>query len=45
MEIVQRLNSEGRTIIPASHDPLVHQADAVSAIVRMQDGRIEEEAA
>jgi putative ABC transport system ATP-binding protein len=45
MEIVQRLNSEGRTIILASHDPLVHRADAVSAIVRMRDGRIEEEAA
>jgi putative ABC transport system ATP-binding protein len=45
MEIVQRLNSEGRTIILASHDPLVHRADAISAIVRMRDGRIEEEAA
>ncbi len=44
MEIIQGLNSEGKTIILASHDPLVHQAGAVSAIVRMRDGKIEETA-
>jgi len=42
MEIVQQLNREGRTIILASHDPLVHQAEWISAVVMMRDGRVEE---
>jgi putative ABC transport system ATP-binding protein len=44
MEIVKKLNSEGKTVILASHDPLVHQARMVDEIVRIRDGRIEEAA-
>jgi putative ABC transport system ATP-binding protein len=41
MEIMQGLNREGKTIILASHDPIVYESDMVSTTVMMRDGWIE----
>ncbi|ABC80217.1 ABC transporter ATP-binding protein [Anaeromyxobacter dehalogenans] len=40
MEIVRGLKAEGKTVVVASHDPLVYAADCVDRVVRMRDGRI-----
>ncbi|ACL63827.1 ABC transporter related [Anaeromyxobacter dehalogenans 2CP-1] len=40
MEIVRGLKAEGRTVVVASHDPIVYAADCVDRVVRMRDGRI-----
>lgn len=41
METMRRLKGEGKTIILASHDPLVYESDVVDRVVGMRDGRIE----
>ncbi len=41
MEIMNRLHREGRSIIIASHDPIVYESAVVDRIVEMRDGRIE----
>ena len=38
MEIMRGLRDEGRTLIFASHDPLVYESDLIERIVRMRDG-------
>ncbi|MBI5580569.1 MAG: ABC transporter ATP-binding protein [Deltaproteobacteria bacterium] len=38
--IMERLNAEGKTIIIASHDPLVYESGMVSRVVEMRDGEI-----
>ncbi|NTV42779.1 MAG: ABC transporter ATP-binding protein [Syntrophobacteraceae bacterium] len=40
MEIVRDLKREGKTVIVASHDPIVHDSDTIDGIVEMRDGRI-----
>ena len=40
MEIMKRLKAEGKTILIASHDPIVHEAEAVDRMVGMRDGKI-----
>jgi putative ABC transport system ATP-binding protein len=40
MEIMRGLRAEGRTLIFASHDPLVYESDLIERIVRMRDGRV-----
>jgi len=40
MEIMAGLNREGRTIIMASHDPIVYESTLVDRIVEMRDGKI-----
>ena len=42
MEIVARLNKSGKTVIIASHDPLVCDSPVVDRVVMMRDGRIED---
>ncbi|HAD04892.1 MAG: ABC transporter ATP-binding protein [Desulfuromonadales bacterium GWD2_61_12] len=42
MEIIATLRSEGRTVVIASHDPLVYAAPGVDAVVVVRDGRIGE---
>ena len=32
--------AQGKTIIIASHDPLVHDSEIVDSVVQMRDGRI-----
>jgi putative ABC transport system ATP-binding protein len=45
MSIVGRLKEQGRTVVIASHDPLVYEAPVVDRVVSMRDGRIEGPAA
>jgi len=40
MEIMGKLNQEGKTILMASHDPLVHESPLVHRVIEMRDGRI-----
>ncbi len=40
LEIVERLNSEAKTILIASHDPLIYESSLVDRVVAMRDGRI-----
>jgi putative ABC transport system ATP-binding protein len=43
MDIVARFKEEKKTVIIASHDPLVYESAVVDRVVTMRDGRIEEE--
>jgi putative ABC transport system ATP-binding protein len=38
--IMERLNAEAKTILIASHDPLVYESALVDRVVEMRDGRI-----
>jgi putative ABC transport system ATP-binding protein len=40
LDIVAGLAAEGRTLLIASHDPLVFQAGIIGRVVHMRDGRI-----
>jgi putative ABC transport system ATP-binding protein len=40
LEIMERLNAEAKTILIASHDPLVYESSLVDRVVEMRDGRI-----
>lgn len=40
MDILRGLKSEGKTIIVASHDPLVYDSDVIDRIVDMRDGKV-----
>jgi putative ABC transport system ATP-binding protein len=40
MGIMQRLRAEGKTLLIASHDPIVHESKAVDLVVEMRDGKI-----
>jgi len=44
MQIVASLRDEGRTILIASHDPLVHDDAVVDRVVSLRDGRVEGQA-
>jgi putative ABC transport system ATP-binding protein len=40
MEIMRWLKDEGKTILFASHDPLVYDSDVIDQIVVMRDGKV-----
>ena len=40
MDIMRGFKAQGKTILIASHDPLVHESEVVDRVVRMRDGRI-----
>jgi putative ABC transport system ATP-binding protein len=40
MEIMRRLKEEGKTILIASHDPLVYESEVIDRIVEMRDGKV-----
>lgn len=40
MDIVKKFKDEGKTILIASHDPIVHDATIVDRVVAMRDGKI-----
>ncbi|MEI7702980.1 MAG: ABC transporter ATP-binding protein [Deltaproteobacteria bacterium] len=40
MDLVAALRDEGRTVVIASHDPIVHDSTVVDRVVTMRDGRI-----
>jgi putative ABC transport system ATP-binding protein len=44
MEIMGRLKSERKTILFASHDPIVYESDLADRVVDLRDGRVEEPA-
>jgi putative ABC transport system ATP-binding protein len=45
LEIARHLEDRGKTVIIASHDPLVFEADRVAKVIPMRDGRIVSEVA
>jgi putative ABC transport system ATP-binding protein len=45
MDIVGRLKDERKTVIIASHDPLVYESVVIDRVITMRDGRIEGEPA
>jgi putative ABC transport system ATP-binding protein len=40
LEIMRGLRQEGRTLLIASHDPLVYESDVIERVVRLRDGRL-----
>ncbi len=40
MELMQRLQGKGKTILIASHDPIVYDAVAVEQVIEMRDGAL-----
>ncbi len=42
MEIMRRLKNDGKTIIIASHDPIVFESGVIDRVVEMRDGRVVE---
>jgi putative ABC transport system ATP-binding protein len=40
MDIIGNFKAQGKTILIASHDPIVHESDVVDRVVQMRDGRI-----
>jgi putative ABC transport system ATP-binding protein len=40
MEIMRRLKKEGKTIVIASHDPIVYESDVIDRGVEMRDGKM-----
>jgi putative ABC transport system ATP-binding protein len=40
METMRRLKDEGRTLLIASHDPLVYASDLAESVIEMRDGSI-----
>jgi putative ABC transport system ATP-binding protein len=40
MEIMKSLKEDGKTIIMASHDPIVYEAGIVDRVVEMRDGKV-----
>ena len=40
MEIMRQLKTEGKTILIASHDPIVYDSDVVDRVVDIRDGKI-----
>jgi putative ABC transport system ATP-binding protein len=42
MGIVSRLKDTGKTVVIASHDPLVYESPVIDRVVSMRDGRVED---
>jgi putative ABC transport system ATP-binding protein len=40
MEMMRQFQTEGKTILMASHDPLVYEAPTVTRVINLRDGRI-----
>jgi putative ABC transport system ATP-binding protein len=41
--VMRTLKADGKTIVIASHDPIVFGSDVVDRVVEMRDGRVLEE--
>jgi putative ABC transport system ATP-binding protein len=41
MDILGKLKEDGKTLLLASHDPLVYESGVVDKVVTLRDGRIE----
>lgn len=44
MKIIEKLKADGKTILIASHDPIVYQAEVIDRIVNMRDGQLVQDA-
>jgi putative ABC transport system ATP-binding protein len=42
MEIMGRLKNDGKTLLFASHDPLVYESGVIDRVVNLRDGKVEE---
>lgn len=42
LTILERLRAQGRTLLLASHDPLIYESSLVDTVVQMRDGRVVE---
>ena len=40
MEIMRQLKEQGKTLVIASHDPIVYESDVIDRIIDMRDGKI-----
>ncbi len=40
MEIMRKLKNDGKTLLIASHDPIVFDSDVVDRVIEMRDGKI-----
>jgi len=40
MEIMRQLKQEGKTLLIASHDPIVYESSVIDRVVEMRDGKI-----
>ncbi|MHC1743495.1 MAG: ABC transporter ATP-binding protein [Syntrophobacteraceae bacterium] len=40
MEFIRQMRTDGKTILVASHDPIVFEADVVNRVIEMRDGQI-----
>jgi putative ABC transport system ATP-binding protein len=40
MEILGRLKEDNKTVLIASHDPVVYESDRVDRVIHIRDGRI-----
>jgi putative ABC transport system ATP-binding protein len=40
MEIVERLRNDRKTILVASHDPIVYESEIVERVIHLRDGRV-----
>ena len=40
LDTLERLKNQGKTILIASHDPLIHDAEMVDRVIEMRDGKI-----
>lgn len=40
METMGKLKEDGKTLLIASHDPIIHESEVVDCVVEMRDGRI-----
>ncbi|MEJ2153803.1 MAG: ABC transporter ATP-binding protein [Desulfobacteraceae bacterium] len=42
LDILQDMNSQGKTVIIGTHDPLVYESDFVDRVVEMRDGMVQQ---
>ena len=40
MDIIKNFKAAGKTILIASHDPIVHDSPVVDRVVEMRDGKV-----
>ena len=40
MDIIRNFKAAGKTILIASHDPMVHESPVVDRVVEMRDGKV-----
>jgi putative ABC transport system ATP-binding protein len=43
MEIMKRLRDDRKTVLIASHDPIVYESNIVERVVHLRDGKIVQE--